>query len=83
MSAAVTSGYPKPYYDAWDAMVATGRYWGMAPIHHGVFENAWKSALESAARLAAHDPALAAEIRALGVYTEAAEQAELDAEAER
>lgn len=64
------TGYPKPYYDAWDAMIATGRYWGMAPIHHGVFENGWKSALESAAKLAEHYPVLAAQIRALGVYAE-------------
>lgn len=61
-------GYPAPYYESWDEMVATGRYWGMAPIHHGVFENGWRKALEHAARIVEAGGS-AAHIRDLAIYT--------------
>lgn len=63
-------GYPKPYYEAWDAMIATGAYWGLAPIHHGCFENGWRGALKVAAEMVSKsNPELAAAIRELGIYT--------------
>jgi hypothetical protein len=63
-------GYGPEYDAAWDAMTAKPAYsWGMAPIHHGVFENAWRAALEAAARIVERGGTVS-EIRELAVYDE-------------
>ncbi len=62
-------GYPPEYDEAWEAMIAKGTYWGLAPIHHGCFENGWKGALEAAARIIENGGG-AEQIRALAIYTE-------------
>lgn len=63
-------GYPQPYYAAFAEMEKKPSYWGLAPIHHGCFENGWRGALVAAAVMADEtDPILAARIRELGVYT--------------
>lgn len=61
-------GYGPEYDTAWEAMTAKPAYsWGMAPIHHGVFENAWRAALENAAQIIERGGTVE-EIRALAVY---------------
>lgn len=63
-------GYGPEYDQAWEAMTAKPAYsWGMAPIHHGVFENAWRSALENAALIIERGGTVE-DIRALGIYRE-------------
>lgn len=66
-------GYGPEYERAWESMTAKPAYsWGMAPIHHGVFENAWRSALEAAARIIERG-GTAEGIRELAVYDETPE----------
>lgn len=61
-------GYPKDYYEAWEEMTQKPAYsWGMAPIHHGVFENGWRSALARAVEIV-ESGGSADEIRALAIY---------------
>lgn len=62
-------GYGPEYDAAWEAMTEKPHYWGMAPIHHGVFENAWRSALEAAAQIIERGGTVQ-EIRELAVYDE-------------
>jgi hypothetical protein len=62
-------GYPQEYYDAFAEMEKEPWAWGLAPIHHGCFENGWAGAVEAAARLIEQGGG-AAEIRALAVYTD-------------
>lgn len=63
-------GYGPEYERAWETMTAKPAYsWGMAPIHHGVFENAWRSALEAAVRIIERGGTVE-EIRELAVYDE-------------
>lgn len=63
-------GYPKQYDEAWAATTAKPAYsWGIAPIHHGFFENGWCGALEAAARII-EQGGTAQDIRALAIYAE-------------
>lgn len=65
-------GYGPEYDAAWEAMTEKPWAWGLAPIHHGCFENGWRGALLAAAEIAndrgATDAAVA--IMALTNYDE-------------
>jgi hypothetical protein len=67
-------GYGPEYEAAWAAMIEKPWAWGLAPIHHGCFENGWRGALIAAADIAhaAGADGAAVEILALAHYDETA-----------
>ena len=65
-------GYPPEYDVAWNRMLEKPWAYGLAPIHHGCFENGWRGAALAAAQIAADAGRsdIGEKILALGIYKE-------------